>query len=188
MITRSAFEFQDVECREENGKKMVRGYAAVWDKLSVPIYGMFKEKIRSGAFTDSLKSNNVRALWNHNSDYVLGSTRSKTLNLKEDDKGLRFELELPDTSTGRDAFVTISRGDVEGMSFGFIPRKVEWDEKDPKNVVRTLIDVDLREVSPTAFPAYPQTSVKTRSVDDEYSEYIDEKERKTTGDSTKKRG
>lgn len=169
--TRAVFSFEEVEVRKtDDGKVTARGYAAVFEKLSLPIYN-FKEKIRAGAFKASLSKNNVRALWNHNPDIVLGSTKAGTLRLEEDDKGLRFELDLPDTQAGKDAATLISRGDVEGMSFGFRTITQEWDEKDPKNVVRTLIDLDLREISPTAFPAYPQTKVKVRSVDDEYDEH-----------------
>lgn len=170
IITRSVFELDDVEVREENGKKTISGYAAVFERLSVPIYD-FREKIRRGAFTASLKKNNIRALWNHDSGTVLGATKSGTLRLSEDDKGLRFELNPPDTQAGRDAVELIKRGDVEGMSFGFRVIKQEWDESDKKNIVRTLVDVDLREVSITAFPAYPDTKVKVRSIGDDYEEY-----------------
>jgi HK97 family phage prohead protease len=172
LLTRSCFELTDIETRADDaGKTTIAGYAARFESLSVSFGGWFKEKIRAGAFTESLKKNNVRALWNHNMDLVLGSTKAKTLRLKEDDKGLRFELDLPDTQAGKDAAISIKRGDVDGMSFGFRVLKQEWDEKDPKNVIRTLVDVDLREISPTAFPAYPATSVKVRSVEDDYDEY-----------------
>jgi HK97 family phage prohead protease len=170
LLTRTCFNIEDVEVREENGKTTIAGYAAMFEKLSVPIYD-FREKIRAGAFLSSLSKNNVRALWNHNSDYVLGSTKAGTLTLSEDTKGLRFELAPPDTTAGRDAVVSIKRGDVDGMSFGFRVLKQEWDEKDPKNIIRTLVEVDLREVSPTAFPAYPDTKVKVRTVADDYQEY-----------------
>jgi HK97 family phage prohead protease len=170
-FTRATFQIEEVRVdKTDDGKITARGYAAMFEKLSLPIFN-FKEKIRSGAFKKSLAENNVRALWNHNPDIVLGSTKANTLRLQEDEKGLRFELDLPDTQAGRDAAVLISRGDVEGMSFGFRTITQEWDEKDPKNIVRTLIDLDLREISPTAFPAYPQTKVKVRSVDDDYAEY-----------------
>jgi HK97 family phage prohead protease len=112
----------------------------------------------------------VRALWNHNSDLVLGSTKAGTLTLSEDSKGLRFELNPPDTSAGRDAVVSIKRGDVDGMSFGFRVLKQEWDEKHAKNIVRTLVEVDLHEVSATAFPAYPDTKVKVRTIADDYED------------------
>lgn len=172
LLTRSFFELTDIETRADDaGKTTIAGYAARFESLSVSFGGWFKEKIRAGAFAESLKKNNVRALWNHNMDMVLGSTKAGTLRLKEDDKGLRFELDLPDTQAGKDAAISIKRGDVDGVSFGFRILKQEWDEKDPKNVVRTLVEVDLREISPTAFPAYPSTSVKVRSVEEDYEEY-----------------
>lgn len=172
-LTNSFFKCEEVELRTEGEKKTLRGYAAVFDKLSEPLYG-FREKVKVGAFKESLAKDNVRALWNHNTDLVLGSTRNGTLRLEEDKKGLKFEVDLPDTQWGRDAAVSVSRGDVDGMSFAFNVRKQEWDEKDLKNVVRTLVDVQLREISPTAFPAYPQTKVSTRSVKEDYEDYFNE--------------
>jgi HK97 family phage prohead protease len=170
LITRSYFQIEDVEIREANGKPTIAGYAAVFEKLSVPIYN-FKEKIRAGAFANSLKKNNVRALWNHNPDMVLGSIKAGTLRLFEDERGLRFELDPPDTQAGKDAVISIRRKDVDGMSFGFNILRQEWDEGDRNNIVRTLIEVDLREVSPTAFPAYPDTKVKVRNIEDDYDEH-----------------
>lgn len=172
-LTRSFFDCEGIELRAEAEKKTLRGYAAVFDKLSKPLGG-FREKIKRGAFKESVKAGNIRALWNHNTDMVLGSTKNNTLRLEEDDKGLRFELDLPDTQYGRDAAVSVSRGDVDGMSFTFNVRKQEWDETDLVNVVRTLVDVELHEVSPTAFPAYPQTKVVARSVKDDYEDYFAE--------------
>jgi hypothetical protein len=132
---------------------------------------MFREKVRAGAFMKSLsEKQNIRALWNHNPDIVLGSVKGGSLRLTEDAKGLRFELDPADTQAGRDALTTISRGDVDGMSFGFNIRAQEWDESDPKNVIRTLVDVDLHEISPTPFPAYPSTKVSVRSVEDDFKD------------------
>jgi hypothetical protein len=173
--SRACFEPESVEIRKaDDGKTTIAGYAVVFEKLSQPIMGMFREKVRAGAFAGALKQNNIRALWNHNSDYVLGSTKAGTLRLSEDEKGLRFEIDAPDTQAGRDALTTIGRGDVDGMSFGFNVRKQEWDESDPKNVVRTLVDVDLREVSPTPFPAYTQSKVSVRSVQDDFADHAAE--------------
>lgn len=174
-FTRSTFELEDVEVRknDDSGAVTVSGYAAVFEKLSAPMFG-FREKIRAGAFTKSISKNRVKALWNHNSDKVLGSTKAGTLRLEEDKKGLRFELDLPDTTSGRDAEISIRRKDVDGMSFGFRTITQEWDESDAKNIVRTLIDLDLREVSATPFPAYPQTNVKARSIEDDYQEHVKE--------------
>lgn len=170
---RSFFPMDKIETRKtEDGKMFVTGYAAVFESLSVPIFG-FREKIRAGAFKNTIsdKSNNIRALWNHNRDIVLGSVGNGTLKLGEDDRGLRFELEIANTQAGRDAFVSIERRDVDGMSFSFGAVRQEWDETNPADIIRTLIEVSCSEVSPTAFPAYEATSVNTRTAREEYAEY-----------------
>lgn len=163
-IERRNYPITDMEVRSEEGKPTtIRGYAAVFDQLSVPLYG-FREKIQKGAFAESLSKNNIKALWNHNSDFPLGSTNGGTLKLEEDERGLLFELELPDNSWGRDAGIAIQRKDVDGVSFGFSVKKDSWDNTNPDQSIRTLEDVDLIEISPTPFPAYPSTNVSARSI------------------------
>jgi uncharacterized protein len=166
------FKMSEVETRKaEDGKMVVSGYAATFNSLSVPLWG-FREKIRAGAFAKTIADpqNNIRALWNHNSDYVLGATKNGTLRLSEDIKGLRFELDVANTQIGRDGFTSIQRGDVDGMSFRFNPVKQEWDETDPANVVRTLVELECNEISPTPFPAYESTSVNARTARDDYKD------------------
>ncbi len=163
-IERRNYLIEDVEIRSEEGQPTIlSGYAAVFDKLSVPLWG-FREKIQKGAFANSIRKNNVRALWNHNSDFPLGSTKAKTLMLKEDNKGLDFDLELPDNSWGKDAAIATKRKDVEGMSFGFTVVKDEWDRSKKDNPIRTLVEVNLIEISLTPFPAYPATTVSARNI------------------------
>jgi hypothetical protein len=164
-----------IELREVDGKKMLSGYAVLWEKKSVPIYGI-REKIRKGTFDETLnKKDDVAALWNHERSKPLGRLSNGTLRLKPDDIGLGFEIDIPETTWGRDAVVSIQRKDVRGMSFGMIPNKTEWDENDPKNVIRTITGAELLEISPCTFPAYPQTKVMARSVDEEYDDYTKEK-------------
>ena len=175
-MERRTFPVESIEIRSEEGQPTrAVGYAAVWEKLSVPLWG-FREKIRKGAFTKSLEEaaknkRSIKALWNHNSDMPLGNTKKDTLKLEEDDKGLRFELELPDNSWGRDAEVSIRRGDTDGVSFGFETEKDEWDRSDEKNVIRTLVQVGLHEISPTPYAAYPQTSLGVRSPQEVYESH-----------------
>lgn len=164
------FPIEQLRAEEKDGVQKIGGYAAVFYKLSENLGG-FREKVAKGAFKDSVSGGDIRAFWSHNPDFVLGRTKSNTLRVWEDDFGLAFELNLPDTSIGRDAFTTIKRGDVSGMSFGFITRKDSWERgKEGSPHIRTLLDVELLEVSPTAFPAYPQTSVAERSVLDTMKE------------------
>jgi uncharacterized protein len=140
----------------------LRGYAAVFDQLSVVLYGMFREKIARGAFASSL-ADDIRALWNHDTNLPLGRTKAGTLKLEEDSHGLRVEIDPPDTQAGRDAVESIKRGDVDQMSFAFDVLEDEWDQDDQQQLVRTLRKVKLYEVSPVTFPAYTGTSVSARA-------------------------
>ena len=168
---------EDIEYREDNDNPIIGGYVVRWDKLSEEMYG-FREKVAKGSFLKTLSEMRVLSFWNHNSDIVLGNTENGSLNLSEDERGLKFELTLPDTTAGRDARALIKRGDVKGMSFGFQTLREEWDETDPKKVIRTLLEVKLYEVSPTPMPAYSSSSVAARSLEDirnSYEEYHNEK-------------
>lgn len=144
------------------------GYAAVFNSLSQNLGG-FVEIISPGAFGESIKTADVRALDSHRdaATSVIGRTSAGTLRLSEDSTGLRVEIDLPDTTAGRDLAVSVSRGDVDGMSFGFFlsgPDGDSWDLKAPV-AVRTLLSVILVEVSIVAWPAYADTSVAMRSLD-----------------------
>jgi HK97 family phage prohead protease len=157
----------------DDGKEMrISGYAAVFERLSEPLGG-YREKIQKGAFAESLRKHPVKAFWNHNADMVLGSTKNGTLDVEEDGKGLRFALRLPDTSWGRDAYESVRRGDVDGVSFGFRAEGDAWDGSNPKQPVRTLTSVRLFEISPTPIPAYPATGVAARSMKEAYAAYRD---------------
>lgn len=137
------------------------GYAAVFNVEAD--LGEFRERIRPGAFATSLKKNEVRALYNHDGGALLGNTRSGTLKLNEDGRGLAFQLDLPDTSIGRDVAELVKRGDLAGCSFGFLVRSDQWTPGDKPT--RELIDIDLREVTLTADPAYADTSIAMRALD-----------------------
>ncbi|MDN4093568.1 HK97 family phage prohead protease [Brevibacillus agri] len=158
---------KDFEIRaKEDGTKTVTGYVVKFNKRSQLIWGEFYEKVAKGAFSKSLEENTIKALWNHRSDYILGSTKNGTLRLEEDDIGLRFELDLPNNTWGNDAYESIQRGDTDGVSFGFVVRNDNWEYiKDEDVYERTLLDVDLFEISPTPFPAYPDSEVGKRSME-----------------------
>lgn len=149
-----------LERRVDGASPTIRGYAAVFDQMSLPLGWGFREKIRAGAFAASL-NDDVRGLWNHNPDYVLGRTLNGTLRLNEDEMGLRIEIDPPDSQLASHFLANIERGDVNQMSFLFRALDEEWDEIDGE-LVRTLTKVKLYEVSPVTFPAYPQTSVSVR--------------------------
>ena len=155
----------EFEVREEADGMHFTGYAAVFNSPSEPL--PFIERIAPGAFKRSLRSkNDVKLLWNHDTGEVLGSTRAGTLSLVEDDRGLRVDAILPDTTRGRDLKVLLQRGDIDSMSFGFnVP--AGGDAWNAEGTERTLKSVRLHEVSVVAFPAYTATAGTTsvRSLD-----------------------
>lgn len=142
----------------------IKGYAAVFNSMSLPMMG-FRETIVPGAFKKTLREADVRALMNHDPNYVLGRSSAGTLTLAEDQKGLRYSIDPPDTNFARDLMVSIKRGDVTQSSFGFdVVRDRFTQENDV--ITRTLLEVRLYDVSPVTFPAYPQTEVSVRSLMD----------------------
>ena len=152
----------------DDGKTTVAGYAAVFGDVA-DIGGYFREVLAHGAFTQTLKTADVRAYFDHDRGRFLGRSTAGTLRLKEDSKGLAVEIDLPDTSDGRDVRTLIERGDISGMSFGFIVTRQEWDETG-EVPLRTIHEVDLIEVSIVSEPAYSGTSIALRSLDDARNE------------------
>jgi hypothetical protein len=151
-----------LDVREQDEQRTIAGYAAVFG-AAADIAGQFREIVAPGAFRDTI-SGDVRALIDHDSGRVIGRTTAGTLRLAEDDVGLAVEIDLPDTQDGRDLATLITRGDISGMSFGFIVTRQEWDETGDIPT-RTILAVDLREVSAVAFPAYDDTSIALRSLE-----------------------
>ena len=143
----------------------IEGYAAVFNKDSEDMG--FIERIAPGAFKKALKTSDVRALFNHDSNIVLGRTSAGTLELKEDKTGLMMSVTPPDTQLVRDMVLTpIERGDITQQSFGFTVKSDEWKEIDGKTPIRTITEIgELFDVSPVTFPAYPDTAVALRSLD-----------------------
>lgn len=142
-----------------NNGRTLTGHAAVFNQV-VDIGGKFKEKFAPGAFTQSIQADDVRALWNHDSGSILGRKSAGTLRLSEDSRGLAVQIDLPDTSLGRDVALSVERRDITGMSLSFIALDEEWDAN-----LRTVKRAQVLEVSPVSFPAYPQTDLTLRSAD-----------------------
>jgi HK97 family phage prohead protease len=151
----------DLDIRATGNGMTFNGYAAVFNSPSEPM--PFIERIRPGAFAKSLgEKRNIKMFLNHNSDVLLGATRSGTLRLSEDDRGLRVDADLPDTSAGRDTAALLKRGDIDSISFGFQVVKDEWSEKQQH---REIVEARLFEVSAvTGWPAYAATSATVREL------------------------
>jgi uncharacterized protein len=160
-LERRVFPVSKLEVRSSDEEPpTLEGYAVVFNSLSEDLGG-FRETVRQGAFTKTLQEADVRALYNHDPNYVIGRTKSGTLELKEDNTGLWMKAYPPETTWSKDLVTTIERGDVDQMSFQFNVVKDLWDEK--RNM-RELVEVELFDVSPVTFPAYPATNVQVRSV------------------------
>lgn len=157
----------------EQESRTIEGYAVKWEKLSETLgyYRRFKEKIAKNAFDETLKNDSQRALWNHDTNYLLGNTTSNTLRLSTDEIGLRFEMDLPNNTWGSDVLESVKRKDVTGVSFGFAVKGEEWDESDEDQIIRTITKAKLYEISPTPFPAYPDSEVSSRSIDEAYKSF-----------------
>lgn len=148
----------NVELRADGDEKLkIVGHAAVFD-TPAEIWG-FEEVIRKGAFTDAIKTDDVRALWNHDPNYVLGRTKSGTLKLEEDDIGLKIENDPPETQWAKDLMISMQRGDVDQMSFGFIVLEEKWSKREEEPDLREILKARLFDVSPVTFPAYEETDV-----------------------------
>lgn len=154
------FDITNLNARDggEGESNVIEGYAAVFNSPT-DIGGWFTEEIAPGAFSKAISENgDIRALFNHDWNNVLGRTKSGTLRLSEDERGLKFEVDLPNTSIGRDLAESLKRGDISQCSFGFIPTVEQWDYS-VEPAKRTIEEVDLFEVSVVSIPAYEDTEV-----------------------------
>ena len=160
-----------LELRNVDGRELpnIVGYTATYNqetRIGGKKYG-FREIIRPGFFTKALmEKHDVRALFNHDSNFILGRSASGTLSMREDETGLFVEIEPADTQAGRDTVTSIERGDVDGMSFAFTVNKVRWEQndEDPSEDLRELLEIDqLFDVGPVVYPAYESTSADTKS-------------------------
>ena len=152
-----------VEFRAKGDKLMAAGHAAVFNKLSQNLGG-FVEQVAPGAFAKTIQEQDIRGLFNHDENQVLGRLAPGTLRLEEDGVGLGYEIDLPDTTAGRDVAKLLERGDISGSSFGFRTIDDEWGETPEGFPLRTLRQVSLRDVGPVTFPAYTDSTSALRSL------------------------
>lgn len=158
-----------LEERAEGAPKIV-GYAAVYyDGTPETEYELWKgvrERIMPGAFDRAIREDDVRGLFNHNPDNLLGRTSAKTLRLTSDKTGLRYENDPGDTTVARDVTEHIRRGDLQGSSFSFRvpPGGQRWVEEGDLEI-REILSVELFDAGPVTFPAYETTTTGLRSAD-----------------------
>jgi len=155
--------------KAEEEERKITGYAALYNQRSEDLGG-FIEVIEPGAFDEAIGKSDVRALINHNDNLVLARTASGTLTLSVDEKGLRYEFEVPNTTYGNDLLENVRAGNISQSSFAFSmgsgKEYERWDEMEDGRLLRTIKRVDeLYDVSPVTYPAYKSTTVSARSLD-----------------------
>lgn len=160
-------QMHDIQTRsDENDGLFIEGYFSVFGQ-NYAVWPGATESIRKGAFTEALKTDDVRALYNHNTDLVLGRLSAGTLELKQDDRGLwgRIKVNRNDTDA-MNAYERIARGDITGCSFGFdIEEQIETISDDGSIHFELTKISPLYEVSPCVFPAYEATHIEARAKD-----------------------
>lgn len=152
------------EARTDGAMPTLRGYAAVFNQRSQELWG-FYEIVAPHAFAQSIAAgDDVRALWNHDPNWIMARTTNGTLRLREDPHGLLVEFEPVDTPMMRGFVASIERQDVSQMSFAFQAEEARWDVDDHDQWVRTVLRAKLYDVSPVTYPAYTGTKITLRSA------------------------
>ncbi len=147
--------------------RTIEGYAALFNSRT-EIWPGFFEEIAPGAFKNAIGKSDVRALFNHDQNRILARTSSGTLQIGEDDKGLWYRFEMPDTTEGNDLLTMIKRGDISQSSFAFTVKASEWIEENDNTTLRIIKECEqLFDVSPVTYPAYQDTSVTARKKAEE---------------------
>ena len=163
--TREMYFRTDFQTRQENDTKYIEGYFIRFNEETELWDGVFEE-VAPEAVDDSLKNNDIRCLFNHDTSIVLGRTGNGTLELKKDSKGIFGRVKInPNDKQALDIYARIERGDINACSFGFNIINEEIQNRDDGTVKFILKKIDLHEVSPVTFPAYPTTSIQARKQD-----------------------
>lgn len=159
-----------VELRGDGDSQKIHGMAAVFYRsddagTEYKLWDDMVERLMPTAFDRALEErDDVRALFNHDANIILGRTTNNTLQLAKTKRGLSYEVKPPDTQQARDVLELLRRGDVSGSSFGFVAQDVSWREVD-KVLIREIRGVELLDVSPVVYPAYTSTTSGVRSRD-----------------------
>ena len=159
-----ATQFQTRE-EQESGDLILSGYFIKFDEETELWPGYF-EVIKRESVEKAIKDADIRALFNHDHSLVLGRTGNDTVRLGVDDVGLFGDIIInKDDPQAVGAYARVQRGDVIGCSFGFFPIKINTEERDDGSYLDTILDLEIFEVSPCTFPAYPQTEIAARQKD-----------------------
>lgn len=158
-LERRYLPIDDIEVRAEGDSLRFAGHVAKFNRWSEDLG--FREQIAPGAFRKTAQEADIRFLFNHDPNFVLGRTRSGTATVREDETGLFVEGEAPNTQWARDLHESVKRGDINQGSFGFRTIRDSWNER---RTERTLEEVALFDVSIVTFPAYQDTDLSARAA------------------------
>lgn len=151
---------------EDGGAPVIAGRGIPYGEWSEDLGG-FRERLLPGTFRASMADDDIRALFNHDANIVLGRKANGTLRLSENERGVFYEVDVnPEDADAMSAVARIKRGDITGNSFGFFIEgrdDQEWEERDGM-MWRTIKRARMRELGPQTFPAYPQSDVAVRST------------------------
>lgn len=153
--------FQGLEVRNDEESRTIGGIAVPYNEWSEDL-GFF-ERFAPGSLTDTLRETDLRVIFNHNADYVVGRVSAGTARFSDTDQGLKYEADAPNAVWADGLLESIRRGDIRENSFGFMTVEDTWEERDGR-LYRTVLKAELREVGPQTFPAYSQSTVDVRSV------------------------
>ncbi len=155
----------DFEVRAGDTGSVIVGHAPVWNRYSQNLGG-FVEQVAQGASSRAIVEDDIRGLLNHDPSLLLGRNKSGTMRLFEDNVGLRFEIDVPDTQCGRDLVVSAKRGDITGASFSFRVIDQEWGVTESDFPLRTIKSMQMFDTGPVTFPAYLDSESGLRSYVD----------------------
>ncbi len=168
-FTRQATAGVKLEERGDDGPLKIVGYGAVFydgtERTEYELWNNVFERIMPGAFDEAIRENDVRGLFNHNPDNLLGRTGARTMVLSVDAVGLRYEIDSGQTRVAADVVEHIRRGDLTGSSFAFRVTDERWREEGDKEI-REILRVELYDTGPVTYPAYDSTTTDLRSIED----------------------
>lgn len=167
MNKRNSYRTAQFKTREETetGDLILSGYFIKFDEVTELWPGYF-EVIKREGVEKAIQNADIRALFNHDDSLVLGRTGNGTVTLGVDDIGLFGDIVInKEDPQAIGAYARVQRGDVIGCSFGFIPIKIETEERADGSYLDTILELEIFEVSPCTFPAYPQTEIAARQKD-----------------------
>ena len=170
METREIYLKTDFKVREQEKERYIEGYFIRFNEETELWPGVYEE-VAPEAVANSLKNNDIRCLFNHDTNIVLGRTGNGTLELKADEKGVYGRVKInQNDKQAMDILARIERGDINACSFGFNIIKEDIENREDGTVKFVLREIDLKEVSPVTFPAYPTTSISARKKDYEHKQ------------------